>query len=390
MPAAPGAQRRLRPTVLGSSSRTTRPADLLECALDAQEEDAGSTVVDQYDVLVALADVRQRAGNWLALRSVVHRGIEAADALDDVDRLARIAVMPSTGALWQAAHHGEVDPVVTAALRRALDRLPPGDGALRCRVMLSLSGELYYGVGPREREALADEAVAMARRLGDRALLMIACQSASISILRAATAEQRFALAQESVRLAEELGDESALVVSLTLVATVSADLGKVDLMEETAALAREHAEKLRHLYAILVLDNLEMAWTTLRGEFERVEGPGSAHAQRGGAHGSRPVQRRPGSSLAGPAHVATRYDEVMTVLSRVQGDVAVPMTASHVRILVRSGRVDEARAYLQDHPIDLEPDLWYSPLTWGLAAEIALAVGDPDLGARRTNASPA
>jgi hypothetical protein len=303
--------------------------------------------------------------------------------MDDVDRLARIAVMPSTGALWQAAHHGEVDPVVTSALRRALDRLPPGDGELRCRVMLSLSGELYYGVGPREREALADEAVAMARRLGDRALLMIACQSASISILRAATAEQRFALAQESLRLAEELGDESALVVSLTLVATVSADLGKVDLMEETSALAREHAEKLRHLYAILVLDNLEMAWTTLRGDFERVEVLVAHMRSVGERMGLAQYNDALAGALLVPLMWQHRYDEVMAVLSRVQGDVAVPMTASHVAILVRSGRVDMARAYLQDHPVDLEPDLWFSPLTWGLAAEIALAVGDPDLGAQ-------
>ena len=106
---------------------------------------------------------------------MIHRAIAVAV---DLDQVVTAATQSMTNALWQPAHHGEVDEVIVSALRSALERLPAGDSEQRCRVMVGLAGEIYYGSTPLEREALADEAMAMARRLGDPVLLLWALLSA--------------------------------------------------------------------------------------------------------------------------------------------------------------------------------------------------------------------
>ena len=158
---------------------------MLEHALRAQDDDPASDDRDRFEILVDLADVLRRAGRWVELREVAHEAIEVADEVDDVDLLVRAGEMTSIGSLWTPAG-GVVDDLVVDALRRALDGLPAGDDPRRCRVMLALAGEIYYGATAQEREALAEEAVAMARRLGDKELLVDAALKASIADLEPA------------------------------------------------------------------------------------------------------------------------------------------------------------------------------------------------------------
>jgi ATP/maltotriose-dependent transcriptional regulator MalT len=174
---------------------------MLEYALGAQDDDPASSPVDRFEVLADLADVLRRAGRWLELREVAHEAIEVAGEADDLDLLIRAGVITSTGALWTPGG-GDVDEIVVDALRDALDRLPTGDDPRRCRVMLALAGEIYYGSSPQEREALVDEAIAMARRLEDRSLLLIALVKSTIAIWRGANAARRLEMTTEAAQIA--------------------------------------------------------------------------------------------------------------------------------------------------------------------------------------------
>ena len=151
--------------------------EMLEHALRAQDADPASDDRARFEILTDLADVLRRAGRWVELRGVAHEAIEVADDLGDVDLLVRAGEMTSTGSLWTPAG-GDRRRGVVGALRRALDGLPAGDDPRRCRVMLALAGEIYYGATTQEREALAEEAVAMARRLGDPELILDAALKA--------------------------------------------------------------------------------------------------------------------------------------------------------------------------------------------------------------------
>ena len=356
--------------------------DILTSALVALAEDPEATPRDEYDVLVDLATADKAGGDWINLRPVVHRGIAVAEALGDDEALARVALMTSTDALWQPAHHGEVDPAVVRALRGALDRLPTTDSELRCRLMLGLAGELYYGVSSREREALSEEAVAMARRLGGPVLLLHACVNAFVTVWRPGTVAERAALADEAIAIAESLDDGRALTYAQTLRATAAAELGDVGLMTTLSEVARQRAEEQRSLYALVVLDSLEIPWLAMRGELDRA----AELTEHLRATGDKMGLAQQDDAVAG-ALIATwmwqgRDDDILSLLVPMADAARLPLDASVTCMLTRVGRLDEARAYRAEHGTDLGGDTWFSLLPWCHGAEAALALGDRELAA--------
>jgi hypothetical protein len=248
--------------------------------------------------------------------------------------------------------------------------------------MLALAGELYYGVSAQERDALAEEAVAMARRIGDPALLRSACQNAFVCIWRPATARRREELAQEAVEIAQRLGDTRALTYARTLRAVVAAELGDLDLAEHLVATVRPVAEEQRNLYALVVLASLEIPWCAMRGEFERA---GELLTQLQ-AVGERMGLAQQSDAVRGGFLAILiwqhEYAGVLAVLEEAGNDEALPLDASVLSLLTRLGRLDDAREFLNGREIDFGGDTWFSLLPWALAADAALPLGDRELGA--------
>ncbi len=360
--------------------------EMLEHALRAQDADPASDDYARFELLTDLADVLRRAGRWIELRGVTHEAVEVADELGDLELLILAGVMTSTGALWQAAAHAEVDPFLVAALRRALDQLPDGDDPRRCRVMLALAGEIYYGSTPQEREALADEAVAMARRLGDPALTLSACLNTAIAVWRGGTAQWRFDLTTEAVRLARELGDGMSLASALTLQAVAAGELGEIATMDESLALARAEADRLRHIYAQLVLDSLEVSWCSMRGRFDEVE----KIIEHMRAIGEVVSITGYAESVAGALLMQLlwqgREEELELGMIAMDGNTFLPIATSIVAVQCRTGHLEEARAYYESHREQVDAgmadDTWYSPMAWSMGAEAACYLGEPELAA--------
>ena len=203
-------------------------AELLAAARESIGHDADATPQDRYDLLMDLADAHRWRGAWSDLLETVEQAIETADEMDDVRLLARASSAMTIGALWQSAGHGETHDTVVAALRRALDGLPAADDPLRCRVMLGLANELYYSASFEERRALIEQALAMARRLGDDQLVLDACEVGFVSLWRPDTAELRLELASEAMEIASRIGNERAFVVASTLTAVAHGECGHV------------------------------------------------------------------------------------------------------------------------------------------------------------------
>lgn len=359
--------------------------EMLEYALNAQDEDTTSTAADRFEVLNDLADVLRRAGRWLELREVAHEAIEVAEDAEDIDLLIRAGAMTSTGALWTPGG-GEVDEVTVAALRQALDRLPADDEARRCRVMVSLAGEIYYGSTPAEREALAEEAVAMARRLGDPGLLVNVLIRAVIAIWRGANAPQRLDMMTEAAQIARDRGDAVALVSALALRAEAAGELGDVEVLDECLTEGRAQADRIRHVYAQLVLDSIEVSWLALRGDFDGV-------AKRIGEMGAiGRVVTIPGAqeSIAGAMMMQSLWQggeaDVLAVLETMPVDGFINTAPPMLAIMCRLGRVEDARAYLTTHREHVDRavgvDTWYSPMAWSMVAETASHLGDAELAA--------
>ncbi|KQW53171.1 hypothetical protein ASC77_02415 [Nocardioides sp. Root1257] len=359
--------------------------EMLEHALGAQDDDPASTAADRFEVLADLADVLRRAGRWLELREVAHEAIEVAEEAGELDLLIRAGVMTSTGALWTASG-GDVDEVVVDALRQALDGLPPGDDARRCRVMLSLAGEIYYGTTPQEREALVEEAVAMARRLGDPVLVQQALVKGAIAIVRGVTARQRLTMTTEATDIARGLGDRVALVAALAMRGQAAGDLGEVAVLDECLAEGLAEADRIRHLYAQLVLKSLQVSWAAMRGQADVVDTFVDDMVELG------KVITIPGSSesISGALMMQVLWRDgeelILEALRSMPPGGYVAAAAPMLTMLCRTGRLDEARDYLtsqREHIDDaIAADTWYSPMAWSMIAESACHLGDRALAA--------
>jgi DNA-binding SARP family transcriptional activator len=357
-------------------------AVLLRDALTALTQDSAATATDRYDLLLALTEALRLAGDWAAARVVAHDAIAMAETLGDVTLLARAATATSTDAVWQAAAHGVVDDFTVAALRRALDELPAQDSAIRCSVMLALATEIYYGSTSREREALAEEAVAMARRLGEPALLLRACQMAFVSIWRPGTGQQRRLLVEEAVGIAEQLGDEFALTLALTMKAAVASELGDIRTQREVSERARRRAERQRHVYALMLLDTLDVPWLAMAGRFEEAE----AALGHLGSLGERITMTQYDQAVAGAMLMLVlwqgRAADVLPAMADMEEASDLPLLSTRLAFMIRAGQLDEARALHAARPIELGTDTWFSSLVWATSAEVAAELGDAALGA--------
>lgn len=177
-----------------------------EAALDALGAAAPGAAALATTLRTAWAETLWHAGHQAAARAIAEVAIVQARTLDDPEMLAR-AAMGYAGRL-QGFGAAICDQGVVAALQEALRALPPGDDGLRALVMARLAEEL--AVTPADtRLRLGREAVRMARRLEDPALVAAVLHTTHWALWQPEEVDDRRQLAEEVITLAEGVGDAS-------------------------------------------------------------------------------------------------------------------------------------------------------------------------------------
>ncbi|MBM9461594.1 AAA family ATPase [Nocardioides sp. zg-536] len=364
-------------------------AELLQTALALQAGDPAAGPRERLALLEQAIEVYRWAGMLPELIGAVERSIAAADELGEVTALAHAATQTTHRMLWRSAPFGAVNEVVVGALRRALARLGeshPAEHALRCRVLVSLANELREEVPLIERTALCRRALELARALDDPALLCDVLLHTGISTWTSPTAPDTLAAAQEAVGLAESVGDRHALLMARTMSTVVLGELGRVEEMWHSMGLARALAAELRVIYADLVLDEIEVAWTAAAGRFAECEEMLVTIKRRLG------LLARTGhdAELALDTHfdlfaVRLWQGRPLDALPGLQAriDAGFPMQVFVVVANSRAGRHAEAVAAFDPEQLHalLERELAFSSPLWCGIAEAALHLGDADLG---------
>lgn len=211
------------------------------------------------------------ADDRVTVLEVAPRAVSQAWRMDDPRRAATAAVAAVDGALWVPRQY-VVDDAMVDTLRRTLHALSADDEQLRCRVMLVLAAELYYAETPRERAALVDEGLAMARRLDDPALVAWACLMFPNALCSPGNAADRHAVADEAVTAARRVGSRTMLADALVHRAGAALELGRVaDFLADEAA-ARRIAEGLELAYPLVALDMMLIPWRAMQGRFDDAE----------------------------------------------------------------------------------------------------------------------
>jgi DNA-binding CsgD family transcriptional regulator len=157
------------------------------------------------EVLLLLGDAEARAGEALASKETFLQAAEIATRLNLPEPLAEAAV--GYGGRFSWARAG-TDRQLIPLLRQALDALEPGDSVLRIRLLGRLAGALRDQPDMAPRAALAEEALAMAGRIGDPGALTYALLAHWAAVLLGPDGVgQSDAIAEELDRLAEQFDD---------------------------------------------------------------------------------------------------------------------------------------------------------------------------------------
>ena len=156
----------------------------------------------RLDLLLRLGDAQRRAGDPAHRETLLAAGRLAAE-LENPEALARSALANYRG-VWATV--GAVDDERVAMLQTALDAQEPVDSPVRARLRPpGGGGRLRQGGQPGPR---ADRgALAMSRRLGDRATLAEVLLSRVVAIWALTTVDERLAHTRELLDVAGTLGD---------------------------------------------------------------------------------------------------------------------------------------------------------------------------------------
>ncbi|MBZ5736594.1 BTAD domain-containing putative transcriptional regulator [Nocardioides mangrovi] len=356
-------------------------AELLRGALVSMEGDAGAGLQERYDLLMLLIDDLRWAALLPPLVGAVEEAIEVGKQLRDPEAVARAALSATQGVLWRSAPPGMVNETVVDALRGSLERLPAEDSDLRARSLVSLARELDSGTWSEERRALSDEALAMARRVGDPRLVMDVAMVAFVALWVPPTAEERLALITESVELARQTGSERAHLVATCLRAAVLNELGRPEEMYATARAAMAEAERLRILYGQIVICGILAPWHAMSGRQDEAEDLVERCRALASSISHANADESVLSCLLALRLWQGRSIEMVPALLAFD-ESPYPFHASVAVYLWRAGEEQRARDYLAEHDPRLQHMIDTSLLSWCHSAEIAFYLGDPGLAA--------
>ncbi len=219
------------------------------------------------ELLLVLGDALWRAGESGPARDSFLRAAEIARALGAADLLAGAAL-----ALGVRAETGVVDDALVGLLESALSALGEAENALRAKLLARLAMALYFSPSAEDRRgALAAEAVAMAKRTGDRGALAFTLLCRLFVLWGPGSVEERLSLADEVIRLARAAGNLGVVLQGSTWRILSLLELGDIAAVDrEIDAYGRESA-KVRLPHNVWYLGLVRSARAFLVGDF--VEG---------------------------------------------------------------------------------------------------------------------
>jgi tetratricopeptide (TPR) repeat protein len=159
------------------------------------------------DLLLGLGEAQRQAG-MATFRETFLRAAHEAEELGATDLLVRAALSNNRGFV---SNIWSVDDERVAVLESALDAVPGDDSQERALLLATLCGELMYAGSPDRCESLAADAKMMAARVGDPATIVRVLALTQNAVLDPSGLAERTFDANEALALAEKLGDPDLL-----------------------------------------------------------------------------------------------------------------------------------------------------------------------------------
>ena len=230
----------------------------------------------RYELLMALAQAQQRAGDLTLARETFMRAVKAARALASPELLARAAIA-YTGFI-----ESKTDDSRTSVLEESLAALPPEDSALRARILVLLANRVKVArFASPEASArnwqrgwqLATEGMEMARRVADPENRWAALWDWHFSAMpHRDTLDERFRVADELVELAVASGNRERLVLARQWRAADYFAAGDIPAFAAELEIARRQAGELRMPFLLWGVVMMQAGLALFRGDLDEAE----------------------------------------------------------------------------------------------------------------------
>jgi tetratricopeptide (TPR) repeat protein len=172
-------------------------ARLYGMALEAMGLQASADQRKRCELLLSLGEAQYRAGIGDESRATFQRASDIARRIENPQCLARavlgIGVMPTDPTV--------IDQTRLALIDEALRSVGSHDSSARAMLLACQSWELHWSVDIARRDALSDEAVTIARRLGDPSTLIYVLVHRHLALWGPDNLKERVAMAHEIVAL---------------------------------------------------------------------------------------------------------------------------------------------------------------------------------------------
>lgn len=322
------------------------------------------------ELLLGLGRAQCQAGDP-QYRKTLLDAARLAQALGDRDRLVRAALTDTK------LGSGTVDPDRIAVLEAAVEAVGPSDSIRRARLMAALATQLYFTGDYQRRRRLLDEALAIARRVGDPTTLVDVVWQFNIGLTIPETLEERRSLTAEAVALSETLDDpviQFFILVARTGIAFETAELEDID---EIVARMEGLSAEIGQPNIEFLIGNPRVSVAVHRGEFEEAERLAVESYTLGVETGQPDALTLYGAQLLWIRWHQGRLAELLELYAEaVQSTPDIPGYKAGIDLaLVEAGRADEVAIDVQairQLPYDAA---WAAALTcW---ADVAADVGD-------------
>jgi AAA ATPase domain len=261
-------------------------------ALDTLAASADGDPARRCELLIALGAARTRSGDTGGGRAIFLEAAALARHLGRGDRLAEAAI----GYAGVTGYHfsGRRDETLIALIEEAVSALPAGDSKMRVRLLARLAVALYWSDLDARRLELSEEAVAMARRLGEPSTLALAIHSRRYAQWGPDNFEQRLADAARSRELAVAANDLELAVSASRWRFTDLLEDGDIAAADQELDAHAELAERLRQPFVLAHTAQFRALRAIMQGRFDDGEAL-AAEARR--------YSERAGNPLAGTVY---------------------------------------------------------------------------------------
>lgn len=236
-------------------------------ALDLTHEDAV-----RCDLLIAIGEARARAGEAAEAKAAFREAADLAESNGLAESLARAALGYGGRVIWDASRH---DPTFQPLLENALAALDDQDSILRARLLARLAGgPLRHSAAddPARRRQMSEQALAMARRIGDASTLAYALSAYISSYHGPDFTRRQVDVAREIVQVASEAGDLERAVEGYEDALEAAFELGDLPAAHTYLEGVRALAEELRQPTQRWVVTVYEGFFALLEGRFDEAE----------------------------------------------------------------------------------------------------------------------